>query len=223
MNKIIISLIINIILVILAVVGAVGSIQNHGSFPASIVYYTQDSNLFLGVTSLLYAIALVRMIRMKSAGIPVWIRRIRYFSICCIAVTLFVVLFILAPMARSLGGLKWILFTDAMLYQHFLSPVIGIAAFLLLEKEPGLRFRETFYALIPTLVYAAVIYPLNIVGIVDGPYPFLQVRSMSMGMSVMWFFIVLVLSYALAFLIWLCNRKIPDPAGRKGKKTEDWR
>ena len=176
----------------------------------SLVFYTQDSNLFLGFTSLLYVIVTIRALRNKDAEIPLWIRQVRYFSICCIAVTFFVVLFILAPMAESLGGLRWILFTDAMLYQHFLSPVIAIAAFLLLEKRPELRFRNTFFALIPTLIYAAVIYPLNIAGIVDGPYPFLQVRNMSVAMSVIWFLVVLVLAYGLAWLIWLCNRKIPD-------------
>lgn len=215
MKKIVLSIVVNSALVVLAVVGAVGSIQNHGSVLESMVYYTQDSNLFLGITSLLYVIALARILRKKATQIPFWIRRLRYFSICCISVTLFVVLLILAPMAKPLGGLKWILFTDAMLYQHLLSPVIAIAAFLLLEKSPELRFKETFYALIPTLIYAAVIYPLNIAGIVDGPYPFLQVGNMSLGMSVLWFFIVLFLSYALAFLMWLCNRKIPDLTERR--------
>ena len=210
MKKNILILIINIILVILAVIGAVGSILEHETAAESIIFYTQDSNIFLGITSLLYVIFSIRALRSKDADIPLWVRKLRYYSICCISVTLFVVLFILAPMAQPLGGLKWILFTDAMLYQHFLSPVIAIAAFLLLEKKPELRFRETFCALIPTLIYAAVIYPLNIAGIVDGPYPVLQVRNMSVGTSVMWFFIVLVLSYILAFLVWLCNRKIPD-------------
>lgn len=215
MKKNILILIINSILVVLSVIGAVGSIQSHGSFAGSAIYYTQDSNLFLGVTSLLYVIASIRALRKREEKIPLWIRRVRYYSICCICVTLFVVLFILAPMAKPLGGLKWILFTDSMLYQHLLSPVIAIAAFLLLEKRPQLRFRETFLALIPTLIYAAVIYPLNIAGIVDGPYPFLQVRNMSIGISVLWFFLVLILAYGLAWLIWLCNRKIPDFGQKK--------
>ena len=210
MKKNVITLIINSILVILAVIGAAGSFLDHERITGSLIYYTQDSNIFLGITSLLYVIFLIRALRNKGAGIPLWVRKLRYYSICCISVTLFVVLFILAPMAQPLGGLRWILFTDAMLYQHFLSPVIAIAAFLLLEKKPELRFRETFYALIPTLVYAAVIYPLNIAGVVDGPYPFVQVRNLSVGTSVMWFFIVFALSYVVALLAWLCNRKIPE-------------
>lgn len=83
--------------------------------------------------------------------------------------------------ATSQGGLRGILFSDSMLYQHFLSPVIAIAGFLLLEKEPHLSFRMTFFAMIPTLIYAVVLYPLNIAGVVDGPYPFLQVRKNTVG------------------------------------------
>ena len=207
----VVSFIINGILVVLAVIGTVMSVHSHGSVLASMVYYTQDSNLFLGAASLLYAIAQVRAIRHGTGIVPGWIRKMKYFSVCCIAVTLFVVLFILAPMASSLGGLRWILFSGSMLYQHLLSPVIAIAGFLLFEKEPRLPLRMTLYALIPTLVYAAALYPLNIAGVVDGPYPFLQVRNMTVGMSVMWFFIVLVLAYVLAWLIWLFNKKIRIP------------
>ena len=214
-RKILAAIIINAALVILAVIGAAMNIKNRGSFAASLVFYTQDSNIFLGIASLIYAAYSVKGYRNGSYAIPAWVQKMKYYSVCCIAVTLFVVIFILAPMAESLGGLRWLLFSGSMLYQHLLSPVIAIIGFILFEKKPVLLFRSTLYALIPTLLYAAVMYPLNIAGIVDGPYPFLQVRNMSVGMSVLWFFAILALSYLLAWLVWLLNRKC---FGRKAGK-----
>ena len=207
-RQLLIPLFINLVLIVLAVIGALLSIKSHGSVPASIVYYTQDSNLFLGISALICAVYLIRCIKNPTCPMPAWVQRLKYFSVCCVAVTLFVVLFILAPMASSLGGLRWILFTDSMLYQHLLSPVIAIIGFCLFEKKPQMPFRVTLYALVPTFLYAAALYPLNIAGIVDGPYPFLQVRNMSIGMSVMWFFVILGLAYVLALLVWFLNRKI---------------
>lgn len=203
------SLILNSVLVVLGCIGAAMSVRSHGSVPSSLVFYTQDSNVFLGISAIVYVISAGRAIRTRTYAIPGWVRKMKYFSTCCVAVTFFVVVFILAPMAESLGGLRWLMLTDCMLYQHFLSPVIAIIGFILLEKEPALPFRMTWMALIPTLIYAAVLYPLNIAGVVDGPYPFLQVRSMSIGMSIMWFFVLLALAYVLALLIWLLNRKLP--------------
>ena len=207
-SQLLLSLIINGILVVLACIGAVMSVQSHGSVQSSLLFYTQDSNIFLGIAALIYVIAVCRAICSRTYAVPGWVQKLKYFAVCCVAVTLFVVVFILAPMASSLGGLRWIMLTGCMLYQHLLSPVTAIILFLLFEKQPVLPFRMTLMALIPTLIYAAVLYPLNIADIVDGTYPFLQVRGMSIGMSVLWFFILLVLAYVLAFMIWLLNRKI---------------
>ena len=202
------SIIINILLVILECIGVPYAIASHGSITSSIVYYTQLSNLFLGVVALIYVIFAIRAVRNGEENVPAWLRKLKYYSICCIAVTLFVVIFILAPMASSLGGLRWILFDGSMLYQHTLAPVIAIAGFLLFERKRDLPFRMTFYALIPTLLYAAVLYPLNIAGVVDGPYPFLQVKKLGFALSAMWFCLLLVLSYILALLVWIPNRKL---------------
>ena len=208
-TQLLFTLILNIVLVILACIGAVMSAISHGTVPTSIVFYTQDSNIFLGIASLFYVIAAVRALRSRTYEIPQWVQNLKYYATCCVTMTLVVVVFILAPLVTDRGGLYWIMLTGSMLYQHFLSPVIAILGFALIEKQPSLPFRATWKALIPTLIYALFLYPLNIAGIVDGPYPFLQVGSMSLGMSVLWFFALLALAYVLAWLVWLLNRKIP--------------
>ena len=197
----------NLILFVLAVVGAVMNISNN---PAgeSFVYYTQDSNIFLGIASGIYCVAAIGAYRRRDYQIPFWVQVLKYLSVCCIAVTFIVVLCILLPMCIPVGLAKWILIEDSKLFQHILSPVIALAGFLLIEHKPELPFKMTFIALIPTCIYAAVIYPLNILRMVDGPYPFLQVYDLGPVMSVVWFFIILAVSYLLAFLVWLGNRKI---------------
>ena len=198
----------NLVLVVLAAIGAGISIHNDGSLAASMIYYTQDSNLLLGVASAIYAGAALRAICRKKYEIPAWVQSLKYIAVSCIAVTFIVVLCIFIPMAIPYGMAGWILFDGAKLFQHTLSPLAAIAGFLLLEHHPEIKFSTTFLALIPTAVYAAVLYPLNIARIVDGPYPFLQVHNLGPVWSVIWFFIILAVSCLAAFLVWGINRKL---------------
>ena len=202
----------NLVLFVLAVVGAVMSMGNN-SGAGSFVYYTQDSNIFLGIASAIYCVAAICTFRRGDYQIPFWVQVVKYLSVCCIAVTFIVVLCILLPMCIPVGMASWILFEDSKLFQHIISPVLALVGFLFVEHEPKLPFKMTFAALIPTLVYAAVIYPLNILKMVDGPYPFLQVHDLGAGMSVVWFFIILAVSYVLALLVWLGNRKLVRKSG----------
>ena len=70
----------------------------------------------------------------------------------------------LAPMNGE-GGLYMLLCTSSMLYHHLLNPMAALLSYLLLEREPHLPRSDVRWALLPTLAYAAVILPLNMLGV----------------------------------------------------------
>ena len=88
-----------------------------------------------------------------------------------------------------------------MLYHHLLCPLAAFFGFILFEKEPPLHRRDVLLPTVLTLIYAVVLIVLNIVRVVEGPYPFLRVYAQSVWVSILWALVILggagLLSYSL--------------------------
>jgi len=202
-TKTVIALILNLLVVALEVRG-MGMVWKAVGI-SGLVFYTEDSNVLAMIASALMVLAiLVGMIR-GWKPVPVWIRTLRYVAACCLMVTFLVVVFVLVP----LTGFQYArqgLFTGAELYLHTLCPLVSCLSFLFFEKSPRLRYRSTWLAMLPTLLYTAVLVPLNILRIVDGPYPFLRVYEQSVQTSLLWAAILIPSGYILCLVMWALNR-----------------
>ena len=132
-------------------------------------------------------------------------QRVKYMATCAIALTFLVVIFVLIPLA-GLNSAVDKLFTEAKLYHHFLCPLIACLSFVILEKQPELRFKDTLYALIPTAVYAVIMTILNILRAVEGPYPFFKVYEQSVFISCVWFVVILGAAYGIAVGVYFLNK-----------------
>ena len=148
-----------------------------------LVYYTEDSNLF------------------------------KYMAAAVLSVTFIVVLAVLSPMrGDGINGWLYMLFNKDFTFLHTLCPILTILSFVLFEKEPHLNTKSAFTATIPTLIYAILLIILNIVGAVDGPYPFLRVMNQPLYMSFVWFIVIVGGAFFLALLLQKLNS-----TGRKRK------
>ena len=173
------------------------------SFGAEIVVtmYTELSNMFNAAVCALVAVC--QLVNLFTGGdLPRWVKRLKFLSTSCLAMTFLTVVFILAPMYEDGNGWYIMLFTSSMLYHHFLNPLAAMASFLLFEREPRLPLREVPLALVPTILYG--VYDLwgNITGRIDGPYPFMRVLDQTIQESLMWFVIILGTNLLYAFLLW---------------------
>lgn len=192
------SLIFNIILVILGIIGFIISIKNvHLSL---FVYYTQDSNIFAFIISGIYVYYLL-----KEKEIPVWLNILKYIAVTSLMVTFLVVIFILAPMFGF--NYVYFLFVGANLYYHFLCPIIAFISFVFFEEYEIKGYKENLLATSFTGIYAFIFIILNILKIVDGPYPFLQIYKNPIYMSVLWFFLIVGGSFFLSKSIEKIKRK----------------
>lgn len=174
------------------------------------IMYTEDSNILNLLIAILYLISFF-LAPLKTPTAKKTIKLLRYISTCCVTLTFLVVLFILAPMASVEGGIakgfSLMFFSGSMLYNHFITPILAIISFVFFEKDPLLSKKSCLYAIIPTLIYAAITITLNAMRLLDGPYPFLRVHNQSIFASILWVIIIFALNYFIAWLLLFCNTK----------------
>lgn len=189
----------NLLLLALESVGAALSWKQHGI--SMLQFYTEDSNLLMLVACLVSLFALLWALK-RGERVPLWALVLKYVAVCCLGLTFLVVLFVLIPMNIA-GGFWPMLFSGSMLYHHTLCPILGILAFLLLERDGRLAKKHLLWALLPTLLYAAVTISLNIAKVMEGPYPFLMVHQQSWWVSVLWCALILGIAAGIG---WALNR-----------------
>jgi len=186
------SLIFNLLIILFEIIGFILTIKNNGKI--SFEYYTEDSNILALGSSLLFCYYLIR-----KKDIPRNVQLFKYMTTICMTVTFLVVLFILIPMYKF--DFNFFLFKGSLLYHHLICPLLTIISFLFLDKLDDFKRKDTIIALSFTIIYAIILITLNILGIVDGPYPFLMVRKQSIKMSLIWCIIFTSFDYIIALLL----------------------
>lgn len=191
-----ILLIVNLAIVILEIIGFILVFNELGI--NSFEYYTEDSNLLLLISSVIFlAYALL------NKELPSWFKTLRYVAIVSTTLTLVIVLTVLSWTTD--WGLYNLLFYGSMLYHHTLCPLLALVSFIAIEKYDGLN---SLSGLIFTVVYAIIVIPLNILEIVIGPYPFLMVNTQPVLETVFWTVTILLITYAIAFVLKKGNEKV---------------
>lgn len=203
-RKSLVALILNIILVIF---GLIGVILASKEIENILLFYTEDSNILAIISSLLFVIFLI--VKKDIKYIPTWVCIFRYVATCCLSVTMIVVITILIPSDNIsyFDGIKHFMLEGSMLFHHFLCPVISFISFTMFEGNEKLNKKKTiWFAIIPTFIYGLLFTTLNVLRIVDGPYPFLRVHNQSWFMSIVWIIVIFVGNYLIAKLVLYLNQ-----------------
>ena len=127
-----------------------------GAGLTNLKYFTVLSNLLNGVVCLLYALALARVLRGRSAGISRRLQRAKLTATAAVALTFLVVVAFLGP----LYGHRF-MYRGANFWFHLCLPVLSMRSFALLEEGPVLSRRDGLWAGLPALLYGAA-YALNL-------------------------------------------------------------
>ena len=151
------------------------------------IYYTELSNLITLISSAAYLLT--------GGNVPA----LRYLSAVELTMTFLVTLCILAPMG---GGFKKLMLEDNGIYHHTLVPILSVLSYVLWEEHSTLWLLPV----ILTVIYGLTMMYLNVIGKMDGPYPFLRVRHQSRTASVLWFFALIGVITAISFgVIWIAG------------------
>ena len=173
-------------------------------------FYTHDSNIIALIACLLSAAYSFRYLK-SDRPVPQWTGVLKFAAAAGLTLTFLVVVFVLAPITGGgLNSYRMMLTTGSMLYQHLLCPILIVISLLI--QKPQLPKRTVLWAIIPTLVYAAVLVILNLAHLVSGPYPFLMVYDQPVYMSVVWMIVIVGGAYLIIRLLY---RLI---AGRRAQK-----
>lgn len=186
------AFIINILIIIMELFAFLVCYKESGF--ACFKYYTQDSNLFLMFTSLLYVISLL----ICDKKIPHFVSLLKYAATTSVVITFLTVVTILAPV---MGGYKAMLLDGTMLIHHLICPIFGFVTFVFFEKHNLNGLKDALISMIFTCLYGIIVVTLNVLKIMDGPYPFLKVYDQTILMSIFWLILMMGSSYLITVLI----------------------
>ncbi len=191
------AIFINVLVVLLEIWALVVGISING-VPDNFMYYTQCSNLLGAVACAACLVTEVRALR-GGTGPSRLLRWTKYAASCCLLMTLVVVTFVFTPMIEFAGQPGfYLMFVDgAKPVTHLIGPLLVTGSYIAFEADRAMTLRQSLVGLVPTIAYTAVAYPANIARLWDGPYPFFQVWNMPLWTSVLWFVVLLALSFAL--------------------------
>lgn len=119
-------------------------------------YFTTLSNVFAATAAGIMLFYNIRNVVKDRYEFPKWSLIVKYVATCAVALTFTTVALFLSPTILSYGGNYFTLFSGNGFFMHFLLPALSVVNFIFFEKKPKLRFKYAFYALIPTVIYAAV-------------------------------------------------------------------
>lgn len=209
-KKVILALAINSVITVLELIAVIRSFMEMKLY--MFCYYTVLSNLFLLVASILCILDEIKILRGEEEFLSQKVSRIKYMATCTVSVTFLVVVFILTPTtigenSSLIKNFIHLMVDGSMLYMHFLCPVLAFISYTVLEKPQVYNRKLPRLAIIPTLIYAAVLIILNIARVVVGPYPFLMVMYNPVHMSIIWAFGVIGFAYLIAIMVNVVSKR----------------
>ncbi len=191
------SITLNILIIIFEIVGFM--IAYNETNRICIEYYTEDSNLLALISASLYIVFV-----MRNKKIPKLLSELKYVSGICLTITFFVVLFILAPIYNY--NYYYFLLHGSMLFHHFLCPILFVLTLVCFDKIK-VEKNDIKKGIIPTVIYGVIMIILNLLKLIDGPYPFLRVYSQPIYVSFFWLVLIFGLAYGISVMLYRMYRR----------------
>lgn len=171
-------------------------------------FFTVDSNLLMGIVSLIFVIKEKALLEGKIDEIPASLYIMKLVSTVGVALTFLVVFCYLGPIAS--GGLISLL-KNGNLFFHFLIPLLSIINFIFFEQTDKLKFKYSFIGILTALVYA-IFYLINVLihienGKVSPMYDWYWFVQGGLWQAIIVLPLMLVITYIISLLLWKFNRK----------------
>ena len=148
------------VLMVLGITFSIFDVRFMGDFPRLsslpiLMTFTGLSNLFIGLVCL--ACAINRLVK-KEVVLPKILFIIKIIALADITITFLTTALYLAP---SIGSIWWRLYINNNIFNHFLTPIVAIVTFILLEEYVETNWKDCFFSLIPLALYG-VFYIINV-------------------------------------------------------------
>lgn len=213
-----ISLVLNIIISILTAIGffiAFSGIKfSKGIEPVleeskmgMFKFFTVDSNLFMGIVALIFALCEIKILKDNRKSISSRLYKLKFMATIGVFLTFAVVFIYLGPV--SPGGINSMLM-NSNLFFHLFIPVLSIINFMFIERCNKINFKDTLLGLVPMALYS-IYYVTNVVihienGTVSPKYDFYWFIQDGLHLAFIVPPIIALLTYILSVITWRVNR-----------------
>ena len=219
-SKLIVSIVLNLLIFAMVVFSTIVMFTDfkftHGKEPvleshgiSMFKFFTVDSNIFMGIVSLLFAIKEIMMLKDKTSNISTKLYILKLMATTGVGVTFAVVFLYLGHIVD--GGMLTML-QNSNLFYHLIIPVFSFITFIFFERTTKLKFKYTLYGLVPTVLYAAYYLINALTHIENGKvsplydwYWFIQGGLWQIAIVIP---AVFILTYVISLLLWKFNKKI---------------
>ena len=211
------SLIMNIIIALLVLIGCIFMFTGYRFMTNTVLldydnitmfqYFTVDSNILVGIASLILIVYELLLINKKIKEIPSIIYLIKGSGVVSVTLTFLVTLFFLAPSSRY-GFLS--LYMNTNLFFHLIVPILSIISFVFYEKFDNNKLNP-FYGTIPMILYS-IFYIINILLHTNGStvsyeYDFYGFLGGNIYNSIIVLPIIFIITYIISYIILKLNKK----------------
>lgn len=188
------ALAINLLILVFEIIALVLSVKRHGI--GVFKYYTENSNYFALIVSVIFCIYAI----FSKNGIKSWVIYLRYIATVCLTITFVVVSLVLIPMYPA--SFNFLMFNGSSFFHHLVCPVLSIISFLMFENQMHLKKFSIVFPAIPTLLYGIVCIVLNILKVLEGPYPFFYVYDISWVVCTVSAVAILLTTFLISFVFY---------------------
>ena len=152
-----ISVLLNLIIVILVILGSIFMFTGFKFMPSTLnlsnskiemfEYFTVDSNILMGIVSLIFIININKKNRFISI--------LKLMGTSSVTLTFLTTLFFLAPQYDLYS-----MYNNTNLFFHLIVPLLAIISYIFFEKNE-IKYKEAIYGIIPMFLYS-IFYAGNI-------------------------------------------------------------
>lgn len=203
-NRMIIGVILNFIIfavTILAMIwqigfrGSNGPLGDFGSGFASLITFTNESNILCAMIALIMACIGIHKIKHKEYDFSHSLRAIQLIGATVVFLTFVVVATFLTPMFALKTGEPLALFANSMFFTHFFTPIIaGITFVFFTPSKAQMTIADNFLALIPIVLYG-IVYFINVIIFQNWP----DFYNFTLGGKTQFIPLVFIVIFAVSF------------------------
>lgn len=171
-------------------------------------FFTLQSNIFVGIATIVMAIAEIAYLTGKISKIPKSIYILKYMGTSAVSLTFFVVFTYLGPIA--FGGIPSMI-KNSNLFLHCLTPIISIISFVAFDKNAEIKGKDVIYGIVPTAIYG-LYYMINILihmenGKVSTIYDWYWFVQYGVWSAIIVVPMIMAISYVIGAVLWRLNKK----------------
>ena len=168
-------------------------------------FFTFQSNLFMGIVAFIYAIFQLLILLNKRDKLPHVLLVFNHVGTTAVSLTFLVVAFFLGPVYGY-----HLMYRGANLFFHGIAPLTAMVGYMLIHKECQIKFKDTFFAILPPFLYGTV-YLINVVA--NNAYGNINIDFYMFGangpvLGVLNFVIVMSVAYGFGVVLYFVNHLV---------------